>query len=71
MENFGGDGEQDVSRTGIVGAGGSSMTQVQEFGRSAAILPPAEVKFDGGNMFEWSKMVDLAIYGCQVGRPPH
>ncbi|XP_078427746.1 uncharacterized protein LOC144700188 [Wolffia australiana] len=47
--------------------GESDSPQVQDAGRPNFIFPPPEVKFDGGNMFEWSKMVTLTLYGCQLG----
>ncbi|XP_078435144.1 uncharacterized protein LOC144706347 [Wolffia australiana] len=45
----------------------SSVLHLQELGRPAVVFPPSEVKFDGGNMFEWSKMVTLTVYGCLLG----
>ncbi|XP_078437652.1 uncharacterized protein LOC144708275 [Wolffia australiana] len=47
--------------------GESDSPQVQDAGRPNFIFPPPEVKFDGGNMFEWSKMVTLTLYGCKLG----
>ncbi|XP_078441005.1 uncharacterized protein LOC144710992 [Wolffia australiana] len=46
---------------------GLVTSQNSEVGRGTIVFPPAEVKFDGGNMFEWSKMVTLTVYGLFLG----
>ena len=43
------------------------MAHSQDIGRPAFVFPPPEVKFDGGNMFEWSKMITLTLEGSQLG----
>ena len=45
----------------------SDVGHSQDIGRPALVFPPPEVKFDGGNMFEWSKMITLTLDGCQLG----
>ena len=50
-------------RVGAVEARSSDLAPTQEIGRQNYVFPPPEVKFDGGNMFEWSKMVTLTLYG--------
>ena len=45
----------------------SEASSLSAVGRPAFLLPPPEVKFDGGNMFEWSKMITLTIDGSPLG----
>ena len=45
----------------------SDSSHPQDLGRPTFVFPPPEVKFDGGNMFEWSKMINLTLHGCQLG----
>ena len=54
-------------RTGAVEARGSDLASTQDIGRQTYVFPPSEVKFDGGNMSEWSPMVTLTLYGCLLG----
>ena len=54
-------------RTGTDGARGSNVTHSHDIGRPAFVFPHPEVKFDGGNMFEWSKMITLTLDGCHPG----
>ena len=50
-----------------VRSGESDSSHPQDLGRPTFVFPPSEVKFDGGNMFKWSKMINLTLYDCQLG----
>ena len=52
-------------RTSQVEGGNSDL--VTSGGNSTFVLPPPEIKFDGGHMFEWSKMITLTLDGSQLG----
>ena len=45
----------------------SEASSLSAVGRPAFLFPPPKVKFDGGNMFEWSKMITLTLDGSQLG----
>ena len=60
------DGDENSFQSGVR-SGESDSSHPQDLGRSTSVFPPPEVKFDGGNMFEWSKMINLTLYGCQLG----
>ena len=62
-----GEGDSSEVRTSAVGVRGSDVAHSQDIGRPAFVFPPPEVKFDGRNMFEWSKMITLTLNGCQLG----
>ena len=60
------EGDTSEVRTDTAEARGSDMAHSQDIGRPAFVFPPPEVKFDGGNMFEWSKMITLTLEGSQL-----
>ena len=62
-----GEGDNSEVRTSAIGVRGSYVAHSQDIGRPAFIFPPLEVKFDGGNIFEWYKMITLTLNGCQLG----
>ena len=62
-----GEGDNSEVKTSVVGVRGSDVAHSQYIGRSTFVFPRLEVKFDGGNMFEWSKMITLTLNGCQLG----
>ena len=62
-----GEGDHSEVRTSTTKTRGLEVAQLQDIGRPSYVFPPPEVKFDGGNMFEWSKMVILTLHGCQLG----
>ena len=58
---------QVEERTSAVRTGGSDLSHPLDTGRPTFVFPRPEVKFDGANMFEWSKMITLTLHGCQLG----
>ena len=61
-----GEGDSSEGKTSAVGVRGSDVAHFQDIGRPAFVFPPLEVKFDGGNMFGWSKMITLTLNSCQL-----
>ena len=57
-----GEGDSSEVRTSAVGVRGSDVAHSQDIGRPTFVFPPPEVKFDGRNMFEWSKMITLILF---------
>ena len=55
---------QVEEKTSAVRTGGSDLSHPLDTGHPAFVFPPPEVKFDEGNMFEWSKMITLTLHGC-------
>ena len=43
------------------------MAKAIDSGRTIVVFPDIEVKFDGINMLEWSKLVELTIVGRELG----
>ncbi|XP_078434506.1 uncharacterized protein LOC144705610 [Wolffia australiana] len=64
-------GDENLSqveeRTSVGRPGGSDLSPLQDSGQPTLVFPPPEVKFDGGNMFEWSKMITLTLFGFLLG----
>ena len=60
------EGDTNSVQSGVR-SGESDSSHPQDLGRQSFVFPPPDVKFDGGNMFEWSKMINLTLYGCQLG----
>ena len=61
------EGDNSEIRTEQGEAGNTEVVTSTAIGRLAYVFPPPEVKFDGGNMFEWSKMITLNLEGSQLG----
>ena len=62
-----GEGYNSEIRTDAAEERGSDETHSAPIGRPIFVFLPPEVKFDGGNMFEWSKMITLTLDGSQLG----
>ena len=45
----------------------SEVLTTSDVGRAPIVFPDIQVKFDGLNMFEWSKLVQLTLDGRQLG----
>ena len=43
------------------------MDKATDSGRTIVVFPNIEVKFDGINMLEWSKLVELTLVGRELG----
>ena len=43
------------------------MAKATNSGRTIVVFPDIEVKFDGINMLEWSKLVELTLVGRELG----
>ena len=61
------EGANSEIRTSQVEGGNSDLVTSGGNVRPAFVFPPPEIKFDGGNMFEWSKMITLTLDGSQLG----
>ena len=59
-----GEGDNSEVKTSAIGVRGSDVAHSQHIGRSTFVFPLLEGKFDGGNIFEWSKMITLTLNGC-------
>ena len=61
------EGANSEIRTSQVEGGNSDLVTSGGYVRPTFVFPPPEIKFDGGNMFEWSKMITLTLDGSQSG----